>query len=204
MQTLMTLPEDPPSPWDIPVPILFNTWKHHAGAIRHRIREYVARDPSSLMELAAELIVIGTKLMDLYVGRYAPAELAQLVLEQLERNQRLDREALRAWVERQGGYGMLELDDGSRWVVRVADEADRYVHLHPGRWVPQTRRVRANVLKTAVMTLAHTGIHGGDPLDLALVNRVRLQYLGLSPMGRDLDGDQGIGEVIDLLRGGER
>ena len=29
---------------------------------------------------------------------------------------------------------------------------------------------------------------------------VRQQYLALSPMGRDLDGDQGIGEVIDLLR----
>src|SRR5262249_41253580 len=149
---------------------------------------------------AGELVVVGSKLMDLYVGRHSPADIGRQVLDLLERDARLERDAFRAWVESQGGYGMTELDDGSRWVLRLADEDERYVHLHPGRWVPETRRVRANVLKTAVMTLAHVGVHGGDPLDLALVNRVRQTYLGLSPMGRDLDGEQGIGEVIDLLR----
>jgi hypothetical protein len=199
MQTLISLPANPPSPWEAPVPVLFNTWKHHAGALRHRIAACARRGAPALAELAGELVVVGSKLMDLYVGQYSPAELARLVLDQLQRDARLERDAFRAWVESQGGYGMVELDDGSRWVLRFADE-ERYAHLHPGRWVPQTRRVRANVLKTAVMTLAHVGVHGGDPLDLALVNRVRQTYLGLAPMGRDLDGDQGIGEVIDLLR----
>jgi hypothetical protein len=200
MQSLVSPTVDPPSPFEAPSPVLFNTWKHHAGAQRHRIAEYVRRGASSLSELANELVVIGAKLMDLYIGRYSPAEIAGLVVEQLDRDGRLERAAFRTWVESQGGYGMLELDDGSRWVLRVAEE-ERHVHLHPGRWVPQTRRVRANVLKTAIMTLAHVGIHGGDPLDRGLVNRVRQQYLALSPMGRELDGDQGIGEVIELLQG---
>ena len=170
-----------------------------AGALRHRIAEAVRRGNVALPELAGELIVIGSKLMDLYVGRFAPVQIGRLTLDALERDGRLALDAFRAWVTSQGGYGMIDLEDGSRWVLRVADEYDRHVHLHPGRWVPETRRVRANVLKTAVMTLAHVGVHGGDPLDLALVNRVRQQYLALSPMGRDLDGDQGIGEVIELL-----
>ncbi len=200
MQTLVPPSASLPSPLDVPAPVLFNTWKHHAGALRSRVADHVTRGAGALPELAGELVVVGTKLMDLYIGRYTPAELAALVIERLERDGRLERDAFRAWVDSQGGYGMVDLEDGSTWVLRLADEEERYVHLHPGRWAPQTRRVRANVLKTAVMALAHAGVHGGDPLDLALVNRVRQRYLALAPMGRDLDGDQGIGEVIALLR----
>src|SRR6266511_3779059 len=180
---------------EIPKPVLFNTWKHHAGALRHRIAEAVRRGKDALPELAGELVVIGSKLMDLYVGRFSPAQVGRLALGVLERDSRLAPDAYRAWVTSEGGYGMIDLEDGSRWVLRVSDE-ERYVHLHPGRWAPQTRRVRANVLKTAIMTLAHIGLHGGDPLDRDLVNLVRGRYLSLSPVGRDLDGDQGVGEVI--------
>lgn len=189
---------DSATPWDAPSPVLFNTWKHHAGALRHRIAEAIRS--GALPDLAGELVVIGSKLMDLYVGRFSPAQVGRLTLAALERDGRLALDAFHVWVTSQGGYSMIDLEDGSRWVLRVADDEERYVHLHPGRWAPQTRRVRANVLKTAIMTLAHTGLYGGDPLDRELVNRVRGRYLALSPVGRDLDGDQGVGEVIELLR----
>ena len=102
-----------------------------------------------------------------------------------------------------GGYAVLTLpEDGSRWVLRLGDEGDRYVHVHPGRWSPETRRVRANVLKTAVMVLAYTGLHGRNPTELRLVNSVRRRYLGLAPMGQELSGEQGLGAVIDVLRVG--
>ena len=35
---------------------------------------------------------------------------------------------------------------------------------------------------------------------LAFVNRVRRDFLGLAPIGRDLRGDQGLGSIIDLLK----
>ena len=73
------------------------------------------------------------------------------------------------------------------------------VHLHPGRWAPETRRVRANVLKTALMVLAYTAVHGGDPRDVAVINRVRQQYLGMAPI-RELLGDQGLGVILDVLQ----
>jgi hypothetical protein len=82
----------------------------------------------------------------------------------------------------------------------MGEAGGRYVHVHPGRWAPQTRRVRANVLKTAVLVLADAARHGSDPLDLARINHLRTSYLGLSPLGRALDGEQGLGEVLDLLR----
>jgi hypothetical protein len=184
---------------DLPFPLLFNTWKHHAAALKERIAGHAGRGEAGLRVLSDELIVIGAQLMDLYVGGYSPAEVGRLILNQLARNGRLDRAAYCSWVEEGGGYRMMNLPDDSGWVLRLGDEDSRYVHLHPGRWVPQTRRVRANVLKTAVMVLAHAAASGDNPLDRAVVNRVRKEYLGLAPVGW-LDGDQGLGEMIGLLR----
>jgi hypothetical protein len=187
---------------EVPAPVLFNTWKHHADALRWRIQEAVGAGPAGLDRLAGQVVVLGTKLMDLYTGRLWPAEVCGRILARLRADARLDLPAYREWVAGEGGYRVLTFpEDDSRWVLRVGDEADRYVHLHPGRWSPATLRVRANVLKTAALVLAYTGVHGGDPTGRALVNAVRRDYLGLSPVGKDLEDEQGLGRVIDLLRG---
>src|SRR5687768_4486554 len=49
---------------EIPTPVLFNPWKHHAGALRARIADAAAN--AALDDLAAGLVVVGTELMDLY------------------------------------------------------------------------------------------------------------------------------------------
>jgi hypothetical protein len=180
--------------------VLFNTWKHHAAALCMQIRQTVQAGASALDELAGRLVVIGSELMDLYIGRLTPAEIGSKVLAQLQAEGRAALPAYRAWVAASGGYGVLTFaEDGSRWVLRMGDEADRYIHVHPARCAPETCRVRANVLKTAVMVLAHVGVHGGDPMDRARVNAVRAEYLGLAPMGRDLSGAEGLGALIRLL-----
>jgi hypothetical protein len=190
------------SAFDVPPPVLFNLWKHHAGAIRHRIAEVARAGPVALAGLAPQVLVIGTELMDLYTGPLSPAEVVAGVLAQLEADRHLDAEAYRLWLEDHHGYRVLTLPaDGSAWVLRLGEEGGRYVHLHPGRWAPHTRRVRANVLKTAVMALAHAGAHGGNPLDAALINRVRREYLGLSPLAA-LAESGGLPAIIDVLRGG--
>jgi hypothetical protein len=184
---------------DVPAPVLFNTWKHHAGALRRRLSEYAAAGETGLADLAAQLAVQGHELMDLYFGTLTPADIAVAVVQQLRDAGRLEPELYRAWVAAQGGYGMLTLADDSRWVLRPGDESDRYIHVHPGRWAPQTRRVRANVLKTAVLVNAAALVRRGDPLDVKLINQVRQKYLGLAPV-RGLSGDQGLAPVIELLR----
>jgi hypothetical protein len=185
----------------ISFPVLLNTWKHHAGALRQAIAEAVRAGEPGLQTLAGQLIVIGTELMDLYVGPLSPVAIADRVLQTLRADNRLSLDAYRAWLQQNGGYAVLTFpEDHSRWVLRLGDEADRYVHVHPARWAPETLRVRANVLKTAVLVLAYIGIHGGDPLDLTVLNEVRRQFLGLSPLGKVAAGDQGIAAVLDVLR----
>jgi hypothetical protein len=186
--------------WEPPSPVLLNTWKHHAAVLRHRIRAAIAAGPAALDELADNLVVIGTELMDLYVGALTPHEIGERLLAQLRSDNQLSLAAYRAWIDAGRGYRLLTLaEDNSQWVLRLGDEGDRYVHVHPARWTPQTCRVKANVLKTAVMILAYTGVHGGDPMAVALVNEVRRDYLALTPLGRDLAGDQGIGQIIKVL-----
>lgn len=181
--------------------MLFNTWKHHAATLRREIGKTVQAGETALDELARRLIVIGTELMDLYIGRLTPAEIGAKVLTGLRAEERLSLPAYRAWLAASGGYGVLTFaEDGSRWVLRMGEETDRYIHVHPARWAPQTCRVRANVLKTAVMVQAHAGIHGGDPMERARVNPIRAKYLGLAPVGRDISGAEGLATVMKLLR----
>jgi hypothetical protein len=187
------------SPWELPPPILFNTWKHHAGALRQRLADTRATGAAALGVLPEQLLVMGTELMDLYTGTLTPAEIGARVREALRTEDRLTWAQYHPWIEQNGGYRMLTFpEDQSQWVLRAGAEDDRYVHLHPGRWTPETRRVRANVLKTAIMVLAHTAVHGGDPRDVAVINKVRQQYLGLAPI-RELLGDQGLGVILDLF-----
>jgi hypothetical protein len=182
----------------VPEPVLFNIWKHHAGMLRQRVREAAFKGEAGLDELAGNLVVLGTELMDLYSGPLSPQEIAERVIANLESQGRLPLQPFQRWLADAGGYRVLTLEDMSRWVLRLGDEAGRYVHVHPARWAPQTRRVRANVLKTTVLVLAWTAVHGGNPLDIGIVNRVRQQYLSLSPIGRVPD-DQGLGLVIEFL-----
>jgi hypothetical protein len=185
---------------EVGFPVLLNGWKHHAGALRERIALTAGAGEAALKELAGRLVVIGTELMDLYTGDLSPAGIADRVIATLRAGDRLAPDVYRAWLEANGGYQVLTFpEDASRWVLRMGDEAGRYVHVHPARWAPATLRVRANVLKSAVMVLAYAAVHGGNPLDVALVNRVRKDYLGFSPV-RALTGDQGLRGLIDVLR----
>jgi hypothetical protein len=188
-----------PSLWDVPPPILFNPWKHHAGALRQRIADAARLGETALAALPEQLLVIGTELMDLYTGSRSPADISSRVLAVLTAEGRLPWEAYRPWIEECGGYRVLTLpEDQTCWVLRLGAEGERYVHLHPGRWTPATRRVRANVLKTAVMVLACAAVQGGDPRAVPLINRVRQQYLGLAPI-KELTDDQGLAAILDLL-----
>src|SRR5262249_30275154 len=158
--------------WEAPSPVLLNAWKHHAAHLRLRIREAVKA--GGLDELAGRLVGVGAELMDPYLGPFTPSEIGAQLLGPLRAEGRLAADALAPWVAEAGGYRVLTLvEDDSRWVLRHAAGEERYVHVHPARWAPQTRRVRANVLKTAVLALADAGLRGGDPADLKRVNAVR-------------------------------
>ena len=187
------------SPIDVPPPVLLNTWKHHAGALRQRIKEVGQAGAAVLQELPRHLLVIGSDLMDVYTGRFSPGEIAATIIAELRAKGRLSLDAYRDWLQATGGFGVITFpEDTSCWVLRMGN-ADRYVHVHPARRAPATRRVRANVLKTAVMVLAYVQVNGGEPTDVSLINAVRKQYLALAPI-RGLSGAEGLAVVLEILQ----
>ncbi len=189
------------TPLEVLPPVLFNTFKHHAGALRARIAAAAAQGPAGLVEAGQYLVVLGTRLMDLYTGPLTPRDLSARILAQLEETGHLERPAFAAWLAAQQGYALVTFaEDESRWVLRLGNETERYVHVHPGRWSPATVRVRANVLKTAFLAILHARIHGGEPIERERINEVRRAFLGLSPVGDDPEEGLGLGAIIELLR----
>jgi hypothetical protein len=183
----------------LPHPALLNTWKHHAGWIREWIAKAASEGIAAVAALSAEMAVVGSRLMDLYTGSFSPAEIAEFVFADLKARDLFAYEPLAKWLAEQGEYALTELPDGSKWTIRLGPADGRYLHLHPGRWVPHTMRVQANTLKSAVMAHAHAKLTGGDATDLAVVNEARKRYLGLLPV-RELTGDGGLGAVIAALK----
>ncbi len=181
-------------------PIRFNIWKHHAGAIRWQLIQIAQGGQSRLLALPDQLRVIGTDLMDLYLGPLTPAQIGMRICEALTAGGRLERTSYQAWIDAGGGYRVLGTEyDECSWVLRLGSDSERYVHVHPARNARQTRRVRATVLKTAIAVLAQVAVHGGDPLDVVLINQVRRQILDLPPIA-SLASSQGLVEVLKLLR----
>jgi hypothetical protein len=178
--------------------VLFNCWKHHAGFIQERIGD-AARHLMTLNQLSDQLVVVGSELMDLYYGPHTPAQIAKELTEKLQTQGNYGPEAFEAWVRANKGYRLEPISDGSIWTLRSALDDDRYIHIHPGRHAPNTLRVRANVLKTAVLVLAETAQRGGSPLDLHRINRVRARYLRLENV-YDLSASQSIKNMIELLK----
>ena len=182
----------------LPHPALLNTWKHHAGWIRWRIVAAVGTGSAGVAALLAEMVVVGSRLMDLSTGPHTPAAIARLVFADLKARDRFSFDQLARWLQESGEYALTELPDGSKWTIRLGPADGRYVHLHPGRWAPNTLRVQANTLRSAVMAHAHALLSGADPTDIRVVNDARKQYLGLLPV-RELTGAGGLGAVIAAL-----
>jgi hypothetical protein len=157
-------------------PIVFNALKHHAGFIREFIKV------TSIRDLPHRFNRIGNAQFDLYFGSLSVSTVIDEVRDQIDQTVGLEREMYNQWMLRGRGYQKVELSDASQWILRVGDDKERFVHLHPGRYSPFTIRVSSNTLKTVIaVTVWMTGNHN-HALDPDTINQVRCQLLGLSPL----------------------
>ncbi|OGU54799.1 MAG: hypothetical protein A2V66_06820 [Ignavibacteria bacterium RBG_13_36_8] len=177
-----------------PCPVLLNCWKHHAGFIKGGIQV------KSEHEILGELKTIGDSLMDLYLGSMSPHDISVQVIEQLKGRNILEKKAYTDWIETDNDqYRMIELSDNSKWTLRLGDDEKRYVHIHPGRYSHHTMRVRSLSLKTAIAVLVWTKIHGGDALNISVINKVRKEWLNESPI-KSVSKNEGLGKLIGILK----
>lgn len=180
---------------DLPEPILFHPLKHHLGYIREFIQ---AQQEAEEAVLIAQFKTIGSSQLDLYLGKLSAQQIANETILYLQAQRTLEPDTYQLYLSGSAeNYRLITLSEGSDWVLRWGVVAGRHVHLHPARYSQHTLRVKANSLKTAVavnMAVRRYKL----PLDLQLVNQVRTQWLGLSPIPAYLP-ESTLVKLINLL-----
>lgn len=74
----------------------------------------------------------------------------------------------------------IYLSDGSRWVMRLGQNDEFYIHIHPGRYSPLTVRCKPTTLKAAIAYRYLFGFNE-DSFEIVKVNRAR-RLAGLPPI----------------------
>ena len=175
----------------IPKPVLLNCWKHHLGFIIHQINTYQSGDLPG--KLKADLLNIGNSTTDLYTGTISPAEAAKIAIRLLKKKKLYRQDIYENWIlGSEDRYRTMEFPDRSVWILKFGDNHERYIHIHPGRYVPNTLRVKATILKSVIGAMVLSRITWVRPGQLKTINQARKTFIGLSPVkslrpGSELD-----------------
>ena len=182
----------------VPLPINLNCWKHFAGFIKKQIES--VKEINELDQLKVYLLKIGESQMDLYFGEYSPINISEQILDYLHRNRIYSHDLYKDWLSKDGkDYQLVELRDKSIWTLRLGDDAERYVHIHPGRYSPNTVRVKATTLKTAIFLLCFEQLGEIKSFETETINNIRKKYLDEPPL-KSFSAASGLGRLIDHLK----
>jgi hypothetical protein len=181
----------------IPPPINLNCWKHHGGFIKKQIES--VKEIKDLDQLKVYLLKIGESQMDLYFGEYSPVKISEEILDYLHSKKPLSSRQYQDWLSKDGKeYQLFELKDKSIWTLRLGENSERYVHVHPGRYSPKTVRVKATTLKTAIFLLCFEQLGDIKYFETETVNDIRRKYLDEPPL-KSFSKASGLGRLIDLF-----
>lgn len=178
-------------------PINLNCWKHHKGFIKKQIESVKSiRDIDKLKIL---LLKVGESRMDLYYGYYSPSEISEQIINSLKQKKVFLPDRYKNWLTEKGiDYQLLTLSDKSVWTLRLGENAERYIHIHPGRYSPRTVRVKAITLKTAIFILCCEKTGRIKSIETQTVNQIREVYLDEPPL-KSFSSASGLGRLLDLF-----
>ena len=183
---------------DIQLPLTFNCWKHHAGFIKKQIKIY-RNEKISIEELQKSLLVIGESQMDLYVGKLSPQKICDELVSKLKLTGVLAFEDYKQWLFEKGNeYKLIQISDSSVWTLRLGNQEERYVHIHPGRYSPVTLRVKALTLKTTIAVLIINYKKNFQLIDTLQINEVRKKILN-SPPVKKITSNSAVVKVMNYL-----
>jgi hypothetical protein len=152
-----------------------------------------------LEELKFYLLKIGESQMDLYIGKYSPKEIATQIIDPLKRKKVFSLKPYQNWLDKEEKkYQLIGLKDKSMWTLRLGEEPERYVHIHPGRYSPHTIRVKATTLKTAIMILCYKQHGEIKSIETETVNFIRKKYLNEPPI-KTFANTSGLRRMINIL-----
>lgn len=180
----------------IPIPFLFNTWKHHTGFLKEFIHDNRSQNH---FEIKVPLLKMGKSVIDLYFGDLSIDEIIIDVKRHLQGIDCFSKARYQSFIKlSKGEFLNIIIRDGSTWTLLIGNDPDRFIHLHPARGSDFTVRVRATALKTAVVL----SLFYSDKIEqtdiVELINKVRLEFLGESPV-KNQKNIQGVKKVLEVL-----
>ena len=184
---------------NVSVPVLFNCWKHHSGFIKTKLIDFKNKSDLNPEMMLNELQQTGNSIMDLYTGSLTPYQISDLILKKISQKYYSDKNSFINWLEKdQIDYRTINLKDNSGWTLRLSENEERFIHIHPARYSAHSIRVRAKTLKCSVLYM----VFGKDELmnkeHFGLLNRLRKDYLNLPPL-KSLQSASAIIRLITVM-----
>jgi hypothetical protein len=181
----------------VPLPINLNCWKHHTGFIKNQILSVTSVE--EIEKLNSSLRKIGESQMDLYLGKFLAEEISNQIIKTLKREKIFSFEQYKKWLYKdRKGYQLVTLMDKSIWTLRLGENEQRYIHIHPGRYSSHTIKVKATTLKTAILALCFEQVGEMKSINTEAVNHIRKKYLNETPL-KSLSKASGLMRLIRLL-----
>lgn len=173
-------------------PFQFNPLKHHLGFIRR----YVYDAQSEPVKYLRYIKRTGSSVMDVYTGELGIDEIISEIRKFLIGGNVLLRSHFKAWAGISfSDFRSFTARDGSIWILKYHDDPSRYVHIFPARLSPDTFRVKANTLRSALLYLI---LVGKDYITEEDLNMARAKA-GLSPVKGVTEADA-ISQLIEIIR----
>ena len=176
-------------------PINFNRWKHHTGFINQQIK--FASRTKDINYLKKHLIIIGESQMDLYFGKIASLTISGEIIAYLKKEKVFRYDKFIGWLANDD-YKLVHLSDKSIWVISLGENRERYIHIHPGRYSPNTIRVKAATLKTAILVLYFEQVGELEIVNTQSVNQIRKKWLNEPPI-KSFSNASGLGRILSIL-----
>jgi len=159
-------------------PIAFNPWKHHCGFVCNQIQQIRGKNGVKLDQL---LGYIGGTLLDFYIGELPVNTIVNEVNKYFMDMGVTSVDNFKHWLGLpETTFKNIYISDGSHWVMRLGQNDEFYIHIHPGRYSPLTVRCRPTTLKVAIAYRYLFGFNE-DSIEIVKVNRAR-KLAGLPPV----------------------
>ncbi|MHC1702299.1 MAG: hypothetical protein AB9846_00195 [Tenuifilaceae bacterium] len=163
----------------LPEPVALNCWKHHLGNIKSHLVSDSLLDINKLQESISS---IGDSILDLYIGNLDCFNISHQVLNHKDLVINSGVIDYRSWLTNGGKeFKCVLLSDGSSWTLRLGNDLERYIHIHPSRYSPYTIRLRGSTLKTSIAYLLQFGFDFED-FTVEKVNMARQNFTNLPPL----------------------
>lgn len=177
--------------------IQFNPIKHHLAHVCHHILS--ASQAIQQTEIFEAVKSINSNFIDVYTGIFSPLEIQQEIADELWKRHVTNESVYQSWLGGKG-FQMLELNDGSNWVLRKSEYKKAFVHIHPSRTPPLAIRFHGNAWKTVVGLLILFPEYLNKTPTLLQINTFRKEFLHMSPV-KGIENLKRIMSVYEIILG---